>query len=523
MQATVPFQVKSAVSALQGFARQIALPHEHYPERYPSFPALERTAVIGFNAPLTWSIPVTTDSFAMVARQAVYPLWLTTAVTDAAYFMSSTHDLNNDAHAFTAAGIYNNSATAGIPSITGFTGSIPTTQPILGVDASDALPFVYVPQGWYFSFVVSKGQAWGAVENVEVVYETWRSPGELGPNNHSAFVPSVAANFSIATTQSTFTDAQWIRPRGFYVRTGAAQGNTVTITTIVHTSTITFTGSALDAGGMARNVLATKTALVPAMEAAEFQTSPVPWLSTRTTATAALFTNVTQVLNKNGTVLCGRINPAANNPFQVSRGVLTNLHPAEKAFLPMETGAYTFVPPSTDLARFYDYTISGTTSVPCYNLANDSLVNVLCFYGTTVEQLAINVDWHLEFRTTSALFQIGLSTVTLETLHQAQIALAKIGFFFPNSGHKALLGKVIAAAKQLASAVAPAVKPAMRAAAMAAIPHLPGPPGLGRAASYLLSSKPGRPPPTTSAKGSGIVPSKSKKPTAKPKAKAKRK
>ncbi len=519
MQATVPFQVKSAVTALQGFARQIALPHEHYPERYPSFPALERTAVIGFNAPLTWSIPVTTDTFAMVARQAVYPLWLTSSWSDVVYYMSAYFCLDNDAHTFSSTGVYNSAASAEVPSIVGFLGTVPTSRAILGVDASDSLPFIYVPANWNYSFVVSKGAAWGAVENVEVVYEIWRAPGELSPNAVSGFTATVAANFSVMTPLENFGSAGvWIRPRGFRPRTFAAQGSDVYITTITSPSTYTHTGSALNAGTVNRLAVGAGTALLPATIAREFFTSSVPWLSTRTTAAAALFTNVTQVLNKNGTVLCGRLNPCSTDVFNPTRDTLSTLHPAEKAFLPLETGAYTYVPPSTDLADFYDYTIAGTTAVPCYNLSNNSLVNVMCFYGTTIEQLAINLDWHLEFRTTSALFQIGLSTVTLETLHQAQIALAKVGFFFPNSGHKALLGKVIAAARQLAAAVAPAVKPAMKAAALAAIPHIPGPPGLGKAAAYMLSSKPGRTPPATSAKGSGIVkgkPAKQKKAKAK--------
>jgi hypothetical protein len=199
--------------------------------------------------------------------------------------------------------------------------------------------------------------------------------------------------------------------------------------------------------------------LFPGFAPAEFGNSTLPWATTRTTATAALFTNVTQVLNKGGTVLAGRITPQVHNPWLVTSATLSTLHPAEKQFLGLETGLYTYVPPSTDLADFWDYTLptdSGT--LPLFRLDNTAMCNV-GFFTTTgvIESIAITTDWHIEFRTSSALFPIGMCTMTLETLHQAQLALHAVGFFFENPDHKDVLSKVASSAARFAKIAVPAV------------------------------------------------------------------
>ncbi len=123
-------------------------------------------------------------------------------------------------------------------------------------------------------------------------------------------------------------------------------------------------------------------------------------------------------------------------------------------------------------------------------LDNDSLFNVAFFTASSVdEQLACTVDWHIEFRTTSTLFQIGLCTLTLETMHQAQVALAAVGYFFENFNHKAILGWITENVRRYG--------PAM----LATIPH-----PAAQAAAMLLTPKPRPPPRTTSANASGITP-----------------
>jgi hypothetical protein len=154
---------------------------------------------------------------------------------------------------------------------------------------------------------------------------------------------------------------------------------------------------------------------------------------------SALLTNVTQVLYKAGTFLGGRVSPNVVNPFNVSKAYISTLHPAEKSQLSAEHGFYTFVPPSTDLSNFWDYTIntaSGVSACPLYRLDNDSLAHVFFHTDSVVANYSITVDWHLEFRTSSALFEIAISPVPLEGLHQAQLTLAQLGYFYNNWDHE---------------------------------------------------------------------------------------
>jgi hypothetical protein len=219
---------------------------------------------------------------------------------------------------------------------------------------------------------------------------------------------------------------------------------------------------------------------------------------------------VTQVLNKGGTILGGRVSPAIVDPWRVTQSYVNGLHPAEKAFLPLETGVYTYCPPSTDLIFFADHTLvtsGGASACPTLVLSNDALYNKL--YLTTAgvaESLACTVTWHMEFRTSSALFQIGLSGLTLESLHQAQLVLAETGYFFENPKHDAVLNKVISAAKKYAPMAIGAYNPAMGALAKSLVK------GKSKSKSVKPKAGPSKPRATTAA-ASGMTggASKSKK------------
>jgi len=234
----------------------------------------------------------------------------------------------------------------------------------------------------------------------------------------------------------------------------------------------------------------------------EFVNSQIPWSSVRTTAVAVLGTNVTQVLNKNGTILAGRLNPNLVNAWEATTQTVAGLHPAEKAYLPLETGFYTYCPPSTDLAFFADCTLNtsvGAPNAPIFNLDNDALYNKLFLATTVNSQLAITTSWHIEFRTTSSLFQVGLSAMTLESLHAAQLVLAENGFFFENPEHDTLLGKVIRTAKKYAPEVVSSMNP-MAGKLLKMVVNQASKRGA------TVTPKPGpTKPPSTSAKSSGIL------------------
>lgn len=261
------------------------------------------------------------------------------------------------------------------------------------------------------------------------------------------------------------------------------------------------------------------SALVPSGPPPEYGNSTIPYQSTRLTAVGALFTNVTKLLNKEGVVYSARLSPANIDVFNFAQTDIVAVHPAEKAQLALEHGFYTYCPPSTDLALFQDYTCAAVpqsgawtqTDCPYYRLDNTALVNAFVFVdsdATTTTNLAVTLDWHIEFRTTSTLFQIGLSGVTLETLHQAQLALVQLGFFYNNDDHKSIAMKVLP-------------KIAAIAKAYGGVPGM-----LGSMATRIMSKAPPKPPKvsrtiTSSPGGQGGNPKPKGKPQ-KPKAKGRK-
>lgn len=484
-QTTINLPSTHPVRALTGLARQIALPSEFAPERFPSFPALERTAVMGFTQPTT--LPLSNAKGAsqvMVTRQASFPVWGEilggTTAYQATWSMELIHNSTTNANISTTALIDwsfdNRLATVNYP---GVAGALSYGRPYipLAVDAGTGrIPFMYVPANAYAYWTFGSTVAVTQGINFRMELEVWSSPGEVN------VVPLPAAtiatgNLSVAITNNSVTGSGiWVRPYYVSLQDGPASLITtpnVTLTvcmgaTLVHTPSTTTQGSFLV------TVVSPAYCFFPLVFPSEFVNSSLPWYSTRLTAVAALFTNVTQVLNKSGTILAGRIAPQVLSPWLVTSAYVNALHPSEKAFLPLETGFYTYAPPSTDMADFWDYTLptGGSSSsavsprsAPLYRLDNSSLVNIAYFTpGGADESLAVTASWHIEFRTSSALFQIALSGMQLETLHQSQLALARAGFFFENPTHSAILQKIIAAARAVAPYAAAALSIAFPAA-----------------------------------------------------------
>ncbi len=474
---SVPLPQTHPVKALVGLARQIALPHEYEPERLPSFPALERTAKLGFNQPVSVSVPASTTTKFSLFRQAAYPFWGTQATTSTETYLV-TYDFAQG-YGVTTANFETNFPVTQVSYVTnknvgasatqlgmaGVAGNAVFPHPILAIDVNTGpLPWVYTPNTSDTRVVVAFNSAPNAIVNFNLTYEIWDSPGEL----HIATGTASTSGTNLGTELSISLAADaWIRPKAVTVQSNSLTDAAIVLRAfvIVSNGSLSYTPTSTTAGSYAVTS-ATKTLFTPLVSPSEFTNSQLPWYSTRTTAAAVLATNVTSVLNKAGTVLAGRVSPQVISPWAVTNSYVNTLHPAEKAYLPMETGLYTYCPPSTDLVNFWDYTLptnSGTvTATPIFRLDNDSLVNhFFLTSGSNASTLAFNVDWHIEFRTSSALFDVGMSTVTLETLHQAQIALASVGFFFENPEHSKILESILGAIRSYAPSLASAINPVL--------------------------------------------------------------
>lgn len=514
--------------ALTGLARQIALPHEFAPMRFPSFPSLDRTAVMGFNYNDASSVAISGENKAMLCRQAAWPYWVTSTDTVQGGTYTVVYALNvgvstwttntqlnveTPVHPDVAVNYWktgNQTASAAQMGVIG--GAVPSFYyPVIGVDnALGPTPYVYWPGGQTLVVTITNAAPISATSSALFRFnlEYWTSPGEAIQSTAVQFVTVAAGNTggALGLINSDNNNA-WVRCTSMDMTFGTA-GASATLSTpqmgfTVSQGTANYTPSVVTRGQITVTPGAAK-GLVPGQYPVEFGNSVLPWTSTRVTAVSALYTNVTQVLNKAGTVLAGRIAPQVTNPFLVDATYVGSLHPAEKAYLPLETGHYTYCPPSTDLVDFWDYslnTIQGAAACPVYRLDNTSLVNVAFFNSPVLEQLAVNLDWHIEFRTTSALFQVGLSTATIESLHQAQLALASIGYFFPNDTHKSLISKVLSAAGKWGSMLYPAL--------VRSVPYANTALAVAKGAhDMLFQNKPAKAVPATSAKGSGIVPAK---------------
>lgn len=466
------------VQQMQGLAKTIALPNMFPPTRYPSFPALERTATIGFSYPTALDTEAGVPTHVMVARQAAWPLWAGQKGTAWAYSVHYTSEKQAVLAAqatgdeydypirpeFTDFTTGSRVASSGFPWTLGVSGALPLpfVYPIIGRDATTgAGDWFYIPGGGACAVVIGsvEANAFSPTASTTMVlnYEIWTSPGRITHNSVTFSIPATKTAAHALLTPTL--EGTWIRPKSVNYSTVSAPMTQIFVQLLSYNTTqitMTMMGAQEGLGTMIIGGTVLRT-FAPLVAPSEFATSRLPWYGSRVTAVAGLFTNVSQVINKGGTILAGRSAPSYRDPWQVTYDTLKAFHPSEKAFLPYETGCYTYCPPSTDMADFWDYTLSeglmAKNPLPVYRLDNDAMVNHMFFSApaAVAESLAVTLDIHLEFRTSSALFNIGLSTITIEAFHQAQIALAAAGFFFENPQHKAVLSRVVQAARKTVS------------------------------------------------------------------------
>lgn len=504
-------------SMAQSIAKSIALPGKTSPVRFPSYPALERTALMGFNASLGAKIN-TSNTHYMLSRQAALPLWgdyqavggADQALTWGVSYVLTAFGPGNPGSALPAIysevtdqiGAWHQSTNYGVSNPTRNVpgGDWPTTFPVIGVDAGTTeIPWVYAPKG---SKLIFSTNAQNFKYDAVIQLETWVSPGQTLPIALSGVISSGAIN-QAAGGQILVARNSWYRVKGVaYTDLSGAilqTSPTVSLGCVLSDLSPAFTTNATTGVWSVSSANDTAWYFLPLTVSPEFSNSVLPWLSTRLNAVAALFTNTTKVLNKEGTVLWGRTNPVLYDPFNVTYSTLQGLHPAEKAFMDLEHGCYAYNPPSTDLANFYTYALNinslgiNAQWLPLYRLDNPAFTAQAYFTdpdgGTN---LAINLDYHTEFRTSSTLFQIGVSSMPLETLHMAQVALLKAGFFFSNFDHTEMISKII---KFIGS---------MHPLLSVGIPMANG---LMQAASVAISNRPtaANRPVATSGQGAGIV------------------
>jgi hypothetical protein len=396
---------------------------------------LERTATIGLNATKTISVDTASKTRAVMVRSPACPLWIDEKPASATEVSLMT-------------------------------------QPVVVVDFSAIGSSWILPQGITFTKTLSGG-------GDTSIFDRWPSGVYNGDTYH--YVPEGAQyrsfiefsaginavmilTYSVWTPsdQSSFTSSISLAgPNGYSAATTLASAAWVCLKSVRQSGTAGI-GANLTRVGLVVNLAATDRYLLPAFVPPELQNSTLPYTNSRQTASSALFTNVSTVMSKEGTVQCARVPTRSLDPFVdfSTMSAFTAIHPKEKYFGPMEMGLYAFTLPdkaSEEFVDSYDDNYLGGTTA-CVDLANLDYASLILFtdIGGDSTTLAVTLDYHLEFRTSSMLFPVGFSTLRLEDYHVSQMALARMGTFFENPVHlSSIASMVMGAVRSLAPIVAP--------------------------------------------------------------------
>lgn len=461
--------------SLPQLSRAICMPGDNDPVRLPTYPALERTSVLAFNSTDTISVGPTAQPTVplrgMLVKNSVTPCWLDTVGTSGYAWQMRWEALFLGG---SATSIPTGCRFEQMPTELGGASGVTSLFTVTGALSPKAVPvgeyrdsaWLMVHKDCFLNIFIS--QANGSVVatgDAKMEFEVYYPGGDLTSNE--------IACVKIGGTPTPGWYGKYQMPRTGFVRPNAAHliesSACVGYTTFVASNSVGYLNYS-GAFTLSFDNVASRPVLLPAVVAPALSTSVIPFSNTRTPALSALFTNVTKALNKEGTVNAGRLNPAVVNIFDFNTDSFTNLLPSEKYFYGLENGFYTYSALSDSADHFRDEVFTATTSVvarPWLNLDDLSLVNCFVFTdpdGTT--NLAMNVDWHVEYRNTSVLWPSAISSVSLETAHQLQLVLLQTGFFFENNTHRPWLK----ALTDSLSAMRPYVMPMLQGAVSA----LPG-------------------------------------------------
>lgn len=448
----------------------MVLPHEHKPMRLPVVPAT-LTALLDLMSDGT--VPVADNSArkAFLCRDAAYPLWM-----ERSFFQCGAHlQANGSAASWNLPARVN--CTLMLPQWDSVFGA-GTSMTVDGVSVNTAAvcdytviadtgagqQAIYIPPNSVFVMKLLTLATAGAGTGVE--FETVSQIG--GEEFVSTFTANAVSDgylfsgIANAAAAISGTIGEGNVPMGFthlrQVRT-TASSPTVFATPILQMGWVT--------GGQFTVPTGTALLMVPYVLPPEFGNSILPYGRTRLNSSAALFTNVTAALSKEGTILAARLKPTVVDPWSFTVANLNSTHPSLRYFGPLEKGLYTFTTPSGNVSSFDDcwMTLNSNSTVnstqrPLFGYRDIGVYNAMLFTdlgsANTGTQLAVSSYVHLEFETSSSLFVPGVSTLPLEMLHAAEVALLSFGHFHENPTHWLALA---AAAKAALRIVAPMVAP----------------------------------------------------------------
>lgn len=513
-------RVKGKAAGLSALAMSMALPHENKAQRLPLVPVTE-TSVLEFMSDATVAVGdgvVNARRYALF-RDPCYPLWGDVTVKDAAIFMFHTDQWQLPGTANTVLSLpaasyiacQQNAATATLDGSTFLPGILSDRYPVCKIDGDECM---YVAGTSVFvARVAGAVNQFGKLLAVDFKYYyqgEWDNCSLQMEGNNAGFV-FAGTPFTTNATQGLILEGRI--PCGYVKCTGV---RTLDPAPVADVSPILQygmgVGNFVDMGLGAWRSLGTATYLLPLFKPPEFHNSSIPYSAVRATATAALFTNVTAALSKEGTILAARLRPSIAEPDVFNESTLNNVHPRLRYYGALEKGLYTFTTPTAQDSTLGERVLEipcgdvgcvFKTSRPAFSVDKTGYYNAFILTDTSTAInggtiMAASLYTHVEFESTSSLFQPGVSTYTLEQLHAAEVALLQFGHFHENPLHWAAIRAAASAALRFVGPmVAPYVQQAGATLLRKGVAYLKGKPAgdrtMPQASMNVPRSKPKAP------------------------------
>lgn len=434
-------------------AKTMALPEDHPPHRLPTFPALERTAVLSFADTSTYSAVIATQAvpqtaeYAVMLRHPAFPLWLPLYRASASMYYSyptsaisvinagDTEDFNFDDL---------NLQRVNTPA---------HTHPMMLYQGKQ-----FINLG--FNALGGVGTNWNLMVTMEyntgypspVYARGWWLDAGLNVRPFTIELSNPIAGAGDSGSRCCFTHYIDTSVIGVCLDGITVKGRTGGVSNINQikygvASTLpqaisAFDGLAAPTGQIVR--------LYPHVPPPEYLTTTIHFQAARATAVSVLFSNVTQVMAKEGTVSAARLSARRANAFDPTMwDGFSDVHPKDRYFGALENGIYGLTLPDANSELFTD------SFVGDFVVDMDAIGYLYCFVfndpsEATPTQLAVTLTRHIEFRTSSRLFPTNYSRYRLEEYHAAQMALAQLGCFTENPVHPAAVAAMVAKAAKAA-------------------------------------------------------------------------
>lgn len=466
---------------MSDIAMSMCLPHENKPKRLPVIPVVQ-TALLDLMSDTTYRVTDGTSVRAALTRDVCYPLWIDRVPSSVGVYLKNTGgnltwNVTGAAGTTILSGIQWDSLTStGSGTLDGALITAAQAVDSLAIMCDSSRGYgLYIPPFSQLCLSVQAASPTSGTIHVDYVQYSkgdWIS-GTLGLTASSNLYLFQGTAAGTLLTAGTLVDNDGTVPSGFVILTGMRAGPAPGPITIA-TPELRFGWTS--GGNLFTPSANTTGMLLPAFPSpAEFVNSVVPYARSRTNASAALFTNVTASLYKEGTILASRVKSSLVDFHLFGTADINSVHPSFRYFGPLEKGLYTFTTPSADDLRLTDRLVvmSNTGArngaiFPVFDPENVGIYNAIVFTdlgssgASAATQLATSQYNHLEFEATSSLFSPGVSMASMESLHAAEVALVNFGHFHENPIHWAAIA---AAAKKALAVVSPLVMPYVQKAA----------------------------------------------------------